>query len=1017
MANDVSIASTSQLPAPSTLSSVQAAIASLTRRDRLDAVQQQTSLSPSESTRGNTMSIDGQSEDEAGNGKGDAKSTKPKNRRTRNGCLVCRKRKKLCDEQKPACGACSRLSLHCEWEDRVQAALERRQRRIDKMRRKEKEKTGIETAADGDERIRPAASADSGMATEWTSIQVDGESAAYNPSAPNIFPAFPASPAPLPPSSLPLQPFSTSQSALESPTAEATSANSWMPFLGSFAPAGYEPAAAPDPLAWSAGWPSGFGYPPFGQTQPYPLLSYPALEPPLRLPEGHAAADEQRDQILDLDAIARLEDVQTDMVLQAQGYLTQDPEGGASAPAVEGVSPTGSSPPFDLFALLRSPSPVHPFASSAAPGSAAGLSFPLDLSTASSWTAPSQAALLDGPDPRCAIKATPGDAQLATTAGESSADPERGRGRQMQVGQKGLPALVGHAASFLASADWAFTQAYLLSHYTSSLARLVSIASSPSSSGGDSSSGSDRSRSRRGRFSLNRTQPHDSPRPGSSHSRPRDSATARSTRASANLFLSLVPLANRHPYLLHAILAWSAANLAAASSNHGQAQAQGVQPGSPPSQSGGNSVMATLSDQLGHLADEEISAALPELETYAARRKKAATTRAAAATDEEPPKNWEVLLAARLMLTQAAICQGAVDLWRVRLGEAAHIINLVGGVQKCRSPLARQLVKNLLYHDVLSSTSRRDGLLLDYSFLRHHGSMGGTPSTATASGTSPAGASHGGDGDASTPGETDEERRRREAEEDEEDVLDTLMGCAESVFLLVGRITSLAKEKRQALLSSDGSVAEDDLATFSRQIDELRSELEREKERMDAFLIERPDLEPHRYFHEVFRLAALVYLEMLLELPPTSYPILLLVRKMLSLTEVIVSEGLPGLCSMHWPLFLMHLNSTPLISPHHHAAAAVAAPSSSSTSSPAASASGDPPRAASATSTNAMIPAYSDRSRSTALFDAHMHEFTFMNTKRSRALIDEAWLRSEGGRKFVDPDAILDEWKWDLNWA
>lgn len=64
-----------------------------------------------------------------------------------------------------------------------------------------------------------------------------------------------------------------------------------------------------------------------------------------------------------------------------------------------------------------------------------------------------------------------------------------------------------------------------------------------------------------------------------------------------------------------------------------------------------------------------------------------------------------------------------------------------------------------------------------------------------------------------------------------------------------------------------------------------------------------------------------------------------------------------------------------------------------------------------------MIPAYSDRSRSTALFDAHMHEFTFMNTKRSRALIDEAWLRSEGGRKFVDPDAILDEWKWDLNWA
>lgn len=108
---------------------------------------------------------------------------------------------------------------------------------------------------------------------------------------------------------------------------------------------------------------------------------------------------------------------------------------------------------------------------------------------------------------------------------------------------------------------------------------------------------------------------------------------------------------------------------------------------------------------------------------------------------------------------------------------------------------------------------------------------------------------------------------------------------AAAVFLLVGRITSLAKEKRQALLSSYGGVAEDELASFMRQVDELRTELEREKERMDAFLVERPDLEPHRYFHEVFRLAALVYLEMLLELPPTSYPILLLVRKMLSLVS------------------------------------------------------------------------------------------------------------------------------------
>lgn len=199
--------------------------------------------------------------------------------------------------------------------------------------------------------------------------------------------------------------------------------------------------------------------------------------------------------------------------------------------------------------------------------------------------------------------------------------------------------------------------------------------------------------------------------------------------------------------------------------------------------------MATLSDQLGHLADEEISAVLPDLEAYAARR-----TNAGAGNREDPPSNWEVLLAARLMLTQAAICQGAVDLWRVRLGEAAHVIDLVGGVQTCRTPLARQLVKNLLYHDVLSSTSRRDGLLLDYSFLRHAGgpANGTNPGGSATSGTSPAMTTG-----ATPANETEEERQRREAEEDEEDVLDTLMGCAEcewplrlpTSFLLTRKLT------------------------------------------------------------------------------------------------------------------------------------------------------------------------------------------------------------------------------------
>ncbi|KAH7140696.1 fungal-specific transcription factor domain-containing protein [Dactylonectria macrodidyma] len=35
--------------------------------------------------------------------------------RTRTGCLTCRRRKKKCDEQKPACGGCKRNSLDCNW--------------------------------------------------------------------------------------------------------------------------------------------------------------------------------------------------------------------------------------------------------------------------------------------------------------------------------------------------------------------------------------------------------------------------------------------------------------------------------------------------------------------------------------------------------------------------------------------------------------------------------------------------------------------------------------------------------------------------------------------------------------------------------------------------------------------------------------------------------------------------------------------------------------------------------------
>lgn len=36
--------------------------------------------------------------------------------KTRSGCLICRKRRKKCDDRKPRCTECLRLRLTCEWE-------------------------------------------------------------------------------------------------------------------------------------------------------------------------------------------------------------------------------------------------------------------------------------------------------------------------------------------------------------------------------------------------------------------------------------------------------------------------------------------------------------------------------------------------------------------------------------------------------------------------------------------------------------------------------------------------------------------------------------------------------------------------------------------------------------------------------------------------------------------------------------------------------------------------------------
>ncbi|GAA5891846.1 hypothetical protein JCM5296_003248 [Sporobolomyces johnsonii] len=765
-------------------------------------------------------------------------SSKPKKRRTRQGCLTCRKRKKLCNEEKPRCGGCTRLALECVWEDKDRAAEERRRKREERKRLKELE--------GGATRVKDEAMGQ--RAAEGTARSGTGPS--------NVDSGFPS---PLALGGMSPNPPVVSLPATALPHAHHASPSqlSWTPFLGSFAPAPYPSASDPSDISWTTSFPN-LVAPPTPQACPAPILP----------PQPGANSQASHQEMGDIDFAHWL--------------------------------PHANSP-LSFSSLVRSPSPARPFTpdlSSLFPSLDNLDIFNLPTETLSHLAPGSNAV-----DP-LALVASPSQQTLASTS--------------TVLAPRSPTTAITRAASFLASSDFAFTQAYLLSHYTTSLAQHVSIASSSSPS---------------------------SARPSASHSR--------STAASANLFLSLIPHAHRNPFLMHSILAWSAANLAAASDSKGaspSAAGSGGQGGA----AGPHSAMGSLSDELGALAEGLLGEMIPRLEASGA----GATERGRPLEGVE----WEPVLAGCLMLVQAAICRGDVrEMVRVRLRKAAQVINLIGGIQQCRSPLARQLLKNLLYHDVLSSSAMKDGLLLDYSSLR------------TAEGRSPQSSRN------STAERMDgaDDAGDEEYEEDEE-VLDTLMGIAESVFLLIGRITSLAREKRQAMCNNGGLVPEDELAIFLQKVDDVKGELELEKERMDSFLIDHPDLEPHRYFHEVFRLAALLYLQMMSELPPRSYPVLLLVRKMLSLTEVIVSESLPGLCSMHWPLYLVHLNSTPLLSPHAE---------------------------------------LTDRQRSTWLFDKHEEEFTFLNTKRSRALIDEAWRRSSDGKVFVDPDGILEEWKWDLNFA
>lgn len=356
---------------------------------------------------------------------------------------------------------------------------------------------------------------------------------------------------------------------------------------------------------------------------------------------------------------------------------------------------TAPSPTFDLSSLLRSPTPPQPFAPVF---NFDNLShpFPVDNFIAPSSSGSHSLPQLDAN--------SISDAIALYSRNSSAVGAVSDRSLSLNVpstsSSSTLATSVQQATSLLASADFHFTKSYLLSHYTTSLAHVVSLAADPSS-------------------------PSRSP----------SAQPASASITSANLFLSLIPLSEKHPYLLSAILAWSAANLAASSAD--RAQELGT--------SEGTSVMATLSNELGIAAERELEELQEQIRLG----------------DGEQHVNWEAVLAARLMLSQASICSGDVGLWRTRLRQAAEVVQNGLGIKAARkSPLSRALVKNLLYHDVLSST--KEGLLLDYSQFGK--ASGGTPATAS-------------DGTTPVDMETGEEEEE-DFDETEEELLDTLMGLA-----------------------------------------------------------------------------------------------------------------------------------------------------------------------------------------------------------------------------------------------
>lgn len=128
-----------------------------------------------------------------------------------------------------------------------------------------------------------------------------------------------------------------------------------------------------------------------------------------------------------------------------------------------------------------------------------------------------------------------------------------------------------------------------------------------------------------------------------------------------------------------------------------------------------------------------------------------------------------------------------------------------------------------MYHDVLSTSASKEGPLLDYSLIH---------------------------------------ARRLETLGDNTSDLDVLMGVAErelpsfipavmvltsfhlccvAIFLFIGKVSSLAKFKRE-MLQSGTELEDDSLLDFDSQVERIKADLQVEKEQLSRFLAGEPIL-------------------------------------------------------------------------------------------------------------------------------------------------------------------------------